>query len=643
MNDGNDIDYDAAMQGRVPVGAEHHDPINPRNPKGVVVDKPATPADFSKHIRVNEFPDAGSIITPQRAQAMAAAVATPATDLNMAAIQSGDNPAVALSRLEVSLDDAKRQMKAARTKEVFDDAEQKAFALQTEINRLKQAGVSISIDRAPNSPFKEINERMKKELEEAPAAIDAASADDMTGLNQPRITDLGLDDDDGDLYVPTTASPSRIQRPDTTPVPAVEVFVPQMSIAQPAQDLTLQPTSGAVSLVWGQPTVTDAAVFVSVGTEAQIKNMSDKPVQPQLVTEAVAPEVSEALEKPMSASAAALFAAEANEPTPKLQPAAMPQPKPVSAATAMQAQMRGAVPMTVPSKAVSYPTKNLAVNRLTVNSVRDIIRASATQSIRMLVKTLGNTVHGMDIMDMTEVDFHYTMYWHRLNSYKKLPFMVPWTCTGANHVERVTKGLVAPETLKNSTMVTASNIDIRDLNIDKYKELAAAFYNEYGLQITLPTVRDMITVVEQEAEAFDLYKAKLAALGTFEHLKDKKGMIPDSALDALLESDEVDEEIMALPHYHEILKMKSKILGEMTARNYANHYASLLNNQYGDLAARWRLVSALPPDALMSLDEVAVLGDSYGVNESWSVQCAECGASKRVVYRLDALTFLPAV
>ena len=631
-----DIDYAASMQGRIPVGAEHHDPINPRNPKGAVVEKPQTPADFSKHIRVNEFPDAGSIITPQRAQAMAAAAVATPTDLNMAAIQSGDNPAVALSRLEVSLDDAKRQMKAARTKEVFDEAEQKAFALQTEINRLKQAGVSSSIDRAPNSPFKEINERMKKELEAAPAALDSASADDMMGLNQPRNTDLGLDDDDGDLYVP--ASHSRIHRPDTTPVPAVEVFVPQRSIAQPEQPLVAVPKNVSV---WNPPTVDNDAL--AVGTEAQIKNMSDKPVQPQLVTEAVTPEVAEALEKPMSASAAALFAAEANEPTPRLQPTAMPQPKPVSAATAMQAQMRGAVPMTVPSKAVSYPTKNLAVNRLTVNSVRDIIRASATQSIRMLVKTLGNTVHGMDIMDMTEVDFHYTMYWHRLNSYKKLPFMVPWTCTGTNHVERVKKGLVAPETLKNSTMVTASNIDIRDLNTEKYKELAATFYSEYGLQITLPTVRDMITVVEQEAEAFDLYKAKLAALGTFEHLKDKKGMIPDSALDALLESDEVDEEIMALPHYHEIVKMKSKILGEMTARNYANHYASLLNNQYGDLAARWKLVSTLPPDALMSLDEVAVLGDSYGVNESWSVQCAECGASKRVVYRLDALTFLPAV
>ena len=628
-----DIDYAASMQGRIPVGAEHHDPINPRNPKGAVVEKPQTPADFSKHIRVNEYPDAGTIIPPQRAQAMAnAAVA----DLNMTAIQSGDNPAVAMSRLEVSLEDAKRQMKAARTKEVHDEAEQKVFALQAEINRLKQAGVSSSIDRAPNSPFKEINERMKKELEAAPAALDSASADDMMGLNQPRNTDLGLDDDDGDLYVP--ASHSRIHRPDTTPVPAVEVFVPQVSIAQPEQPLQAVPKNVSV---WNPPTVDNDAL--AVGTEAQIKNMSDKPVQPQLVTEAVTPEVAEALEKPMSASAAALFAAEANEPTPRLQPTAMPQPKPVSAATAMQAQMRGAVPMTVPSKAVSYPTKNLAVNRLTVNSVRDIIRASATQSIRMLVKTLGNTVHGMDIMDMTEVDFHYTMYWHRLNSYKKLPFMVPWTCTGANHVERVKKGLVAPETLKNSTMVTASNIDIRDLNTEKYKELAATFYSEYGLQITLPTVRDMITVVEQEAEAFDLYKAKLAALGTFEHLKDKKGMIPDSALDALLESDEVDEEIMALPHYHEILKMKSKILGEMTARNYANHYASLLNNQYGDLAARWRLVSALPPDALMSLDEVAVLGDSYGVNESWSVQCAECGASKRVVYRLDALTFLPAV
>ena len=611
-----DIDYAASMQGRIPVGAEHHDPINPRNPKGAVVEKPQTPADFSKHIRVNEYPDAGTIIPPQRAQAMAnAAVA----DLNMTAIQSGDNPAVAMSRLEVSLEDAKRQMKAARTKEVHDEAEQKVFALQAEINRLKQAGVSSSIDRAPNSPFKEINERMKKELEAAPPVMDAESMDDTANP----VSNLGLDDDDGDLYVPQ--STSRIHRPNTEPVPTVEVEIPE-------------------STVWGQPVLTGNGPLVAAHTDAIIKQL-EKPAQPQLVTETVAPEVAAAIEqKPVSASAAALFADDAEAtPSPRPVPPLVQQPKPVSAATVMQTQMRGAVPMTVPSKSVSYANKSLHVSRLTVASVRDIIRASATQSIRMLVKTLGNTIHGMDIMDMTEVDFHYTMYWHRLNSYKKLPFMVPWTCTGANHVERVKKGLVAPETLKNSTMVTASNIDIRDLNTDKYKELAATFYSEYGLQITLPTVRDMITVVEQEAEAFDLYKAKLSALGTFEHLKDKKGMIPDSALDALLESDEVDEEIMALSHYHEILKMKSKILGEMTARNYGNHYASLLNNQYGDLAARWKLVSALPPDALVSLDEVAVLGDSYGVNESWSVQCAECGASKRVVYRLDALTFLPAV
>lgn len=635
MNDFDD-EYEQAMQGRISVGAEHHDPINPASPKAALGPAPTSPAEFRKHVQVKEFPAADTIVPIEQARAMAQSVLPSRPERS-------EVPAVELTRVNVALEDAKRQQKAARTKDAHDEAGLRIAELTARVQELSAQPIE-PIQRSPSSPFAQINEKMQKELESAPVAPEGVEDGVVLSSEVPKAAAAAPTDSFGDWYSPAvdetqTSTPGVYAHYEhTVNGDRVEIRVPS-TFTEQGEPVVVQsertfeqelPTMQADTVLKPEP---EAPQAVEYGSPTMF------------VEEPEVPKVAAHVEQGDSAtpSLTALFNNDGGD-APRVIPRLPVAPSVnTNAAQQINQMVRGAVPMTLPSRQASYGKMNISITRLNVASVRDIIRASATQSIRLLVSTLGSTIHGFDIMSMSEVDFHYTMYWHRMNSYKKLPFVVPWTCTDKEHVARITQNLAPAKSLKNSTMVNASTLEIRELDDMAYQNMSAAFLQEYGLKVGLPTVRDMVTVVEQEAEAFDVYKAKLASMGVFEHKRDKQGQIPDEALDAFLESDEMDDEVLVLPNYRDVVKAKAKVLGEMTARNYANHYSSLLDNNYGDLNARWKLISTLPPDALMQLDELAKLADSYGVNESWKVTCAECGASKRVVYRLDALTFLPAV
>ncbi len=71
--------------------------------------------------------------------------------------------------------------------------------------------------------------------------------------------------------------------------------------------------------------------------------------------------------------------------------------------------------------------------------------------------------------------------------------------------------------------------------------------------------------------------------------------------------------------------------------------ASYLSHKHGDLKARMELVAKMTPDQIADLQVYMSQVTKYGLSESVTVRCKECGASVVSELTIDAQAFLPEV
>lgn len=124
----------------------------------------------------------------------------------------------------------------------------------------------------------------------------------------------------------------------------------------------------------------------------------------------------------------------------------------------------------LPSRCIFYDFDEIFIRRLTVIELGKIYRSITESNYSMFIDTIGNTIN-QKARDLTVADWYFVLYWLRLHSYPKSPFIVEWTSKYGN---------------KNTHTVKTTNLEIKSIETP-IEELQV--YLDKGL--TSPTVKDM--------------------------------------------------------------------------------------------------------------------------------------------------------
>lgn len=174
----------------------------------------------------------------------------------------------------------------------------------------------------------------------------------------------------------------------------------------------------------------------------------------------------------------------------------------------------------LPSSGVFYPNTEGTVHVNRSLSCDQVMQLYGIRSInneynkkRELFNVIGRSIHGMDFLDLTLPDFQYLMYWLRLNTYKKSPFMVEWDYTPEGETEKKTV----------NTRVFLDNFDLTV--IDRHRTFAFSF-------MTVRTYLDTLLLEKEE----DVFGAKYARhIREGETIEDKLEILRRKPADFMLE------------------------------------------------------------------------------------------------------------
>ncbi len=185
--------------------------------------------------------------------------------------------------------------------------------------------------------------------------------------------------------------------------------------------------------------------------------------------------------------------------------------------------------------------------------------------------------------DLTLGDFYWLMYWQYVNSYKRLPKTVTWTCTNEEHMNRVGSGELAPDSLENVSEVKGSNLIEKKLDADAVNAFAQRFFDTWGLYLDLPRVSDLVETEDEKDPDADWYSKYTS--------------------------------VISREHYGAQHKRR---------RDYLRGWFK----QHPD------------PDVLSDFEDWIDLTD-HGVEERVKVTCQGCGVETQVDLRVTPLMFLP--
>jgi hypothetical protein len=177
---------------------------------------------------------------------------------------------------------------------------------------------------------------------------------------------------------------------------------------------------------------------------------------------------------------------------------ALPLGTPLSPTTRTNSEYRGIV---LPSLFLFYGFKELAARAFHVEEIAKIYSSYMAQDnsgSRLLVEAIGATL-SQDVMKLTVGDFWFLMYWHRLNSYKRNPFVVTFHCYAEDHHTQVNEGKLAPETLKNQVTIEQSSLKLITLD-QSFKTRCDEFEQQTGLRFTPELVEDWLYIEENRDE-----------------------------------------------------------------------------------------------------------------------------------------------
>jgi len=254
-------------------------------------------------------------------------------------------------------------------------------------------------------------------------------------------------------------------------------------------------------------------------------------------------------------------------------------------------------PLTLPSGFIFYEWETISIRQFNLSELKLLHVARTTQSISSLARAIGSTID-RDVKELTIGDFWYLMYWQRINSYKKAPFIIEYECEDEYHLKIIKEDGVSKDTLKNKHIL-AGNI----------KELT----------INSEAVIDHITDVHTEQDML---------------------LFPCTMSD-MIESRDIAESLSG--------EDTKKVSEEAHALDWLHGYASCINHQYGDtLAQRVGYLEKLSAenkigtDFMLAVDKFNSLSE-HGPVETVVAKCKECGHASNHKISIAAHQFFPSV
>jgi len=91
------------------------------------------------------------------------------------------------------------------------------------------------------------------------------------------------------------------------------------------------------------------------------------------------------------------------------------------------------------SGGVFYNGEQLFVRRFKGHDIKKMALAAEKDSVSYLLDVMADTTKGMDVRDLTSGDFKHLLYWHRLRSFTKRPWVRKWTSRYGNQNEEITE------------------------------------------------------------------------------------------------------------------------------------------------------------------------------------------------------------
>lgn len=158
-----------------------------------------------------------------------------------------------------------------------------------------------------------------------------------------------------------------------------------------------------------------------------------------------------------------------------------------------------AVAVDLPSNYAFYDFKALYVRPFKGRNMAKLSRAREEGSTQFTVEAVSSVLstpegHQHVAFKLTVPDFYYMLYWLRLNSFTKTSFIHNSTCPNPVHIEQVSKGEVAADTLKHSEIITRATLKETKLLVIPNE---ADYVLDYpGVRVKVCTMQDALEMTE---------------------------------------------------------------------------------------------------------------------------------------------------
>jgi len=254
----------------------------------------------------------------------------------------------------------------------------------------------------------------------------------------------------------------------------------------------------------------------------------------------------------------------------------------------------------LPSKFIFYQFKTISIRRLRLPELKKLHRATVISDFKTLAEAVGQTID-RPVFDLTLGDFWFILYWLRLNSYSRAPYIVNYQCSNPEHIN-----------------LTQDDVVLKDNSFTKLKEAPTLDPKTLSNSVIInQNSLEEITLDEPTIEPFLLDFHKRTNLYLFPMIVGDHAIVRK-----LIQDDKLDPDL-----------------------DYMYKYATSISpKHHGSLAERAALLEAsdISPDDLYDI-EVFQAMVNHGVNEKFVVTCKECKAVKTVTQSIDALAFFPVV
>lgn len=249
----------------------------------------------------------------------------------------------------------------------------------------------------------------------------------------------------------------------------------------------------------------------------------------------------------------------------------------------------------LPSSYIPYPFKDLVVKKFTGLQMSMFHAAKTNGSLQSLAAAVTSCLEGVDATLLTSQDFRYLLYYLRLASLSTRTYTYRARCRNTKHLAKVVKG-----ELKESTLETVEALKQSDLKADMLK-----------LPKKTNPVLDALQIVPGHMRIADIIE--------FENNYDAE-----------------DESAMWLANraFH-IESVEGASMLEVY-KDGPKAGQSKLN-----LKQRMHLIELLEPEAIDELDNWIESINNYGVYETLTTNCGECGQKIVTEVTISAQDFCP--